>query len=59
MYLAYSALNQQAETNGNHPAQINNEILLRYQAYLTACSKYSSHIAEIQKYFPGWIPRFR
>jgi hypothetical protein len=29
MYLAYSALNQQTEANGNHPAQINNELLLR------------------------------
>ena len=59
MYLAYSALNQQAEANGNYPAQINNELLLRYQAYLDTCSKYSACIAEIQKYFPGWVPKFR
>jgi hypothetical protein len=59
MHLAYSALNQQSEANGNHPAQINNELLLRYQAYLNTCSKYSSHIMAIQKYFPGWVPKFR
>ena len=58
MYLAYSALREPAEPNGNHP-ETNPELLLRYQAYLNACSKHSHHIAEIQKYFPNWQPKFR
>ena len=59
MYLAYSALNQQAETTSQHHYQPNNELQLRYQAYQETCNKYHGHIAEIQKYFPGWVPRFR
>jgi hypothetical protein len=58
MYLAYSALRLPAEPNGNHPDQ-ETEILLRYRAYLNVCSKYSHYIAEIQKYFPGWVPHFK
>lgn len=58
MYLAYSALRPCAGPEGNHP-ETNPELLLRYQAYLNACSKYSAYIAEIQKYFPGWQPKFR
>ena len=53
MYLAYSAFRTTAEPNGNHP-ETKPELLSRYQAYLNACSKYSTHIAEIQKYFPNW-----
>jgi hypothetical protein len=56
MYLAYSALQSQAETPAAHSSSANHELQLRYQAYQTACSKYSSYIAEIQKYFPGWRP---
>ena len=59
MYLAYSALNQQAEPTNQHQCAPENEIRIRYQAYQATCNKYSSHIAEIQKYFPGWKPRFR
>ena len=58
MYLIYSALREPSEPHGNHPDS-NPEILLRYQAYLNACSKHSTCIAEIQKYFPGWQPKFR
>ena len=58
MYLAYSALRPCAKLNGSHP-ETNPELLLRYQVYLNACSKYRTHIAEIQKYFPGWQPKFR
>ena len=58
MHLAYSALRESSEPNGNHP-ETNPEMLLRYQAYLNACSKHSTYIAEIQKYFPGWQPKFR
>ncbi|HEY9000906.1 MAG TPA: hypothetical protein VIM89_06115 [Mucilaginibacter sp.] len=58
MYLAYSALRTPSDQSGNHP-ETNPELLLRYQAYLNACNRYSTHIAEIQKYFPGWLPKFR
>ena len=58
MHLAYSALRPDACPDGNQP-ETNSELLLRYQAYLNACSKYSNHIAEIQKYFPNWQPKFR
>jgi hypothetical protein len=54
----YSALRTPSEPNGNHP-ETNPELLLRYQAYLNTCSKYSSDIPEIQEYFPNWHPRFR
>ena len=56
MHIAYSALNQTSNQNQtNYPAN-QNERLLRYQAYQHTCHKYSSHIAEIQKYLPGWVP---
>ena len=60
MYLAYSALRgtddpkrQSADPN---PLP---EIQQRYRAYLETCNKYRSHIDEIQKYLPGWMPPFR
>ncbi len=55
MYLAYSAFN--ITDNGNRSEQLlNNDLTLRYQAYLTACQKHQREIAEIRKYFPGWTP---
>jgi hypothetical protein len=65
MYIAYSALRSsagpeisapgvRAETNAVNPDEA--ELQLRYHAYLDACSKHRSHIAEIQKYFPDWMP---
>ena len=63
MHIAYSAIN--ITNNGHHLAegdnqyQNENELVLRYQAYQTACNKYSSEIAAIQKYIPGWLPKFR
>lgn len=59
MYVAYSAFQQQAETNRQNLPSAQNELHLRYQAYQIACSKHSRYIAEIQKYFPGWKPEFR
>jgi hypothetical protein len=57
MYIAYSALssteNKKQDTNPEP------EIQLRYQAYRDACNKYSNHIAVIQQYLPGWMPKFR
>jgi hypothetical protein len=61
MHLAYSAIstitNQQPigiQLNGPE-----NEIQLRYNAYQATCNKFSSEIAAIQKYIPGWVPKFR
>jgi hypothetical protein len=62
MYLAYSAIDikcqSQPQAGGQHD-QTNNEIVLRYQAYQNVCDKYSNEIADIQKYLPGWMPKFR
>jgi hypothetical protein len=61
MYIAYSALqiiSQQTETNTTEN-NLQHELLLRYQAYQTTCSKYTREIAAIQKYLPGWQPAFR
>lgn len=60
MYLAYSAL--QTAGNNNDDQTLNSkptEQLLRYQAYKQTCTKYSHYIAEIQRYFPGWMPKFQ
>ncbi len=63
MHLAYSAINtinnSQPLPAGSNQHQYDNELMLRYQAYQTACNKYSSEIAAIQKYIPGWLPKFR
>jgi hypothetical protein len=59
MHIAYSALRPQNEHAGKIPGEQQNKIQLRYRAYLDACNKYHDHIAEIQKYFPGWAPKFR
>jgi hypothetical protein len=63
MYLAFSAINtisnNQHQSNNGHQYQQNIDLLLRYQAYQTACDKYSQEIAAIQKYIPGWLPKFR
>jgi len=61
MYIAYSALQtitQQSE-NKTTDHNLHNELILRYQAYQTICSKYNQEIADIQKYLPGWQPAFR
>jgi hypothetical protein len=57
MYIAYSALQPMQQPN-NTPEKPGNELLLRYQAYQTTCSKYRREIADIQKYMPGWQPKF-
>jgi hypothetical protein len=55
MYLAYSAFN--ITNNGNRKEQqLDNDLTLRYHAYLAACQKYQREIVEIRKYFPGWAP---
>ncbi|CAN5448506.1 hypothetical protein BH09BAC6_BH09BAC6_18380 [soil metagenome] len=59
MHIAYSALNQTSTPNQSNSQATQNDIMLRYQAYQATCSKYSSQIAQIQKYLPGWMPAFR
>jgi hypothetical protein len=60
MYLAYSAINNTDNSQQqNNQSETDNELLLRYQAYQTTCNKYSHEIASIQKYLPGWMPKFR
>lgn len=54
MHLIYSALHDQTKTDHQQ-----NELLLRHRAYLDACDKHRDLIAEIQKHFPNWTPRFR
>ncbi len=62
MHLAYSALSTNDSNQQQSIAeqqQSGNELILRYRAYQTACNKYSREIAAIQKYIPGWVPKFR
>jgi hypothetical protein len=61
MYLIYSALNEQTNNDRDDcpPPTEQNERLLRYQAYLETCARYSHYITEVQRYFPGWVPGFR
>jgi len=60
MYIAYSALQAAIQQSVPNQAESQStEIYLRYQAYQAICSKYKREIAEIQKYFPEWVPAFR
>ncbi|MDP9048521.1 MAG: hypothetical protein M3N14_10310, partial [Bacteroidota bacterium] len=61
MYLAYSAINSGLTTHQhtNEQQEPNvNDWILRYNAYQVVCGKYADEIIAIQKYFPGWMPRF-
>jgi hypothetical protein len=61
MHLAYSAIST-ISNNHSTGVQLNepeSEIQLRYNAYKTTCDKFSREIAAIQKYIPGWVPKFR
>ena len=60
MHIAYSALTdpasaQQQTKNKKH---LTNTTLLRYEAYQATCQKFSEEISQVQKYFPGWLPKF-
>jgi len=60
MYIAHSALrnlNPRRKTK-NRPALAADQTQNRYQAYQTICHKYRREIADIQKYIPGWQPKF-
>jgi hypothetical protein len=62
MYVAYSAI-RASDTNElsamNEQAPMTYEIMLRYEAYQTVCNKLSREIEAIQKYNPGWMPKFQ
>jgi len=60
MHLAYSAINQtNSSPQGGELSPTENERLLRYHAYQQTCEKYRHQIAAIQKYMPGWLPKFQ
>jgi hypothetical protein len=63
MHIAYSAINtvttNQLSQAGEYNTQTNSELILRYQAYEATCNKYRHEIAAIQKYLPGWVPKFQ
>ena len=60
MHLAYSAIdtNNNPQNETQHP-EPENQQLLRYQAYQQTCEKFQREIVAIQKYLPGWVPKFR
>jgi hypothetical protein len=55
MHIAYSALNND---NNKSPDTEDPTTQLRYRAYQQACKKHQHHITQIQKYIPGWHPKF-
>ena len=55
MHIAYSALNND---DNNHQNFDDPESQLRYQAYNQACKQNQEYINQIQKYIPGWYPKF-
>ena len=55
MYIAYSALNDDKNSHQNFDDPTTQ---LRYRAYKQVCKKHQEYIAQIQKYIPGWYPRF-
>jgi len=59
MHLIYSALRDLDNIADQHQSKDNSEICLRYQAYTEACQKHKRYLADIRKYFPGWVPPFR
>ena len=59
MHLAYSVISASKHHPHNNSNENENERLIRYQAYQATCDKYHREIAAIQKYLPGWMPKFR
>jgi hypothetical protein len=58
MHLIHSALGP-LQQNVAQTNQDPTELQVRYRAYLEACDKHRDTIADIQKYLPGWMPKFR
>lgn len=60
MHLAYSALiNLNGDRQQAASGQNESELITRYRAYEATCAKYKGQIEAIQKYLPGWQPKFR
>jgi hypothetical protein len=60
MYIAYSALpNLNRQTEHQRHEEPENNLLIRYRAYVATCEKYHLEITAIQKYIPGWQPAFQ
>jgi hypothetical protein len=57
MHLVYSKISPGLPPN--KVIQNEDEMLIRYMAYQEACEKHRNKITEIQKYIPGWMPKFR
>lgn len=62
MHLVYSAIDtiitNQLYASDTAQCQPYHELILRYRAYQTTCDKFSREITAIQKYIPGWTPKF-
>jgi hypothetical protein len=62
MHIAYSSVDtidsNLISLTDEPDKQLSSEALLRHLAYQNVCSKYSDEIASIQKYIPGWMPKF-
>ncbi|WP_292946703.1 MULTISPECIES: hypothetical protein [unclassified Mucilaginibacter] len=56
MHIVYSALRTKKVKDTNQLSD--KELQQRYKGYLSACAKYRQEIAAIQKYLPGWAPKF-
>ncbi|GAB2983932.1 hypothetical protein GCM10027049_21770 [Mucilaginibacter puniceus] len=56
MYIVYSALNK--DIDKSRQSTDDSTTQLRYLAYKQACKKHQAYIAQIQKYIPGWYPKF-
>ncbi len=60
MHIAYSHIDEiKNNFQSNNKLQKNTELAVRYEAFQAACNKYSDEIIAIQKYIPGWMPKFR
>ncbi len=56
MYIAYSAFKSSTD---DHRFTTDDPLTqARYRGYQQACKKHRDSIAQIQKYLPGWFPKF-
>jgi len=60
MHIAYSAISAlpHSPQGKQEPPEPGSELMLRYQAHVAACDKYSHEIAAIKQWLPGWEPKF-
>ena len=62
--IAHSRIKTGAEeveinVNKNDSPSSELDVMMAKKGFHKALIKNAEHIAEIQKYFPGWVPRFR